>query len=76
MNITNKRSGKHIMFCHLRVGAVFKDVASEHFYMKMSIVDNDKGDVLVNAVRLDNGLARKFDDKAEIIKVNAELIIT
>lgn len=76
MNITNKHSGKHIMFCHLRVGAVFKDAASNYFYMKMSIVDNDKGDVLVNAVRLDNGLARKFDDKAEIIKVNAELIIT
>ena len=76
MNITNKRSGKHIMFCNLRVGAVFKDVASDHFYMKMSIVDNDNGEVLANAVRLDNGLARTFADKAEVVKVNAELIVT
>lgn len=76
MKITDKSSGKHTMFCRLRVGAVFKAASSDHFYMKTSIVDDDDGEVLTNAVRLDNGLSHKFDDDADVIIVEAELIIT
>lgn len=73
MKVTDRRVPKTVKFGHLQVGAVFK---SEYFYMKTSIVDDDDGDVLTNAVRLDNGLACYFCDSDEIVKVEAELVIT
>lgn len=76
MKITDKRTGKLVMFCHLRVGVVFKAASTEHFYMKTSRVEDVDGGVITNAVRLDNGLPHKFDDDTNVILVDAELIIT
>ena len=75
MKITSKNSSKYNLFCHLRVGTVFKDASSGNLYMKISIVDDANGKVLANAVKLDNGYAGKFNDDAEIVKVDAELIV-
>lgn len=73
MKITDRRCPKTAKFGHLQIGTVFK---SEYFYMKTSIAYDDDGDVLTNAVRLDNGLACCFCDSDEIVKVEAELVIT
>lgn len=76
MKITDKRNGKLVIFCHLRVGAVFKAASSDNFYMKTSRVEDADGEVITNAVRFDNGLPHKFDDDTKVILVDAELIIT
>lgn len=77
MKIVDKRGGKHVMFCHLPIGAVFQCTSvTPHFYMKTSIVEDVDGEMITNSVRLDNGLPHKFDDDTKVIKVDAELVIT
>jgi hypothetical protein len=75
MKITDRRCPKTAKFGHLQVGTVFKHKLFEEFYIKTSIVDDDN-ELIINAVRLDNGLATYFDDNDEIVKVDAELVIT
>ena len=77
MKIADKRGSKQVVFCHLPVGAVFQyTTVVSHFYMKTSIVEDVDGEMITNAVRLDNGLPHKFDDDTKVIKVDAELVIT
>lgn len=76
MKITDKRSGKRVLFCHLLVGTVFQTPSSNYFYMKTSFVEDVDGEMITNAVRLDNGLPHRFDDDVEVVKYDAELIIT
>ena len=77
MKINDKRGGKQVMFCHLPVGAVFQSTSVvPQIYMKTSIVEDVDGEMITNAVRLDNGLPHKFDDDTKVIKVDAELVIT
>ena len=77
MKIIDNRSNKQVPFCHLPIGAVFQCVpSSPNFYMKTSSVDDVDGEIITNAVRLDNGLPHKFDGDTTVIKVDAELVLT
>jgi hypothetical protein len=76
MKIADRRSPKTAKFGHLQVGTVFQYQQPKEFYMKTSLVDDDDGTPIANAVKLDNGLVCYFDDSDEIVKVEAELIIT
>lgn len=76
MKISDRRGTKGEMFRHLQMGTVFKGLHTNYFYIKTSGTKDNDGEVITNAVRLDNGLAHYFDDDVEVIKVDAELIIT
>lgn len=77
MKIVDKRSNKQVPFCHLPTGAVFQCTAYvPNFYIKTSEVEDVDGEMITNAVRLDNGLQHKFDGDTTVIMVDAELVIT
>jgi hypothetical protein len=76
MKITDKVNKLTKRFCYVAMGQVFTPQSSNNFYIRTSGVTDYEGRLLSNAVRLDNGLAKRFDVDEEVIVVDAELIVT
>ena len=75
MKITNHRKNP-IAFRDVDIGEVFTSITSPNFYIRISEVMDDEGDVIYNSVNLSNGLTHYFDGGIAVMVVNAELIIT
>lgn len=74
MKITDKRSGEHAYFGDLQVGDVFEWM-EEYYVVIPHILDCDTENHY-NAFSFSNDVLDHFDNDIEVVKINAELVIT